>query len=463
MSRFTELMRQISRGNESDEKLEAFLLELKEKTYRLFMLYLVNELYSALIFKEESEIDSKMEKYYQEICQIAETFFLREEKVDVLRGKAEELRLRLLTLSEFFDSYGTSYEIFHHALLRKHSLREISLPKDKDETAREILELIFSNQDNFLINYTIKQVLKALPVRYTRGKFLDLLRAALDQYLGGDRQAFGNFKYRIENFLFSFSKEGGDEGFSDFVDEFKNFEAIDYGSLSKEEAKQVNDRLLKAMDIAANAFDHCSVLLSAINPLYGVLSLAEEKNFSSSKEEIDFIQLVLPYFTSIEDFTLEVEEKFDGMISKFVERIESIQEEIFGIEDLLFQLEETKKEKLLLLGRMDEVKQLSNLILIMKYPYFKEEDRKYFNQIVEKEYLEEVKQKMSETFEALFQKYKLPVRRSIMAHILGEIPVFLKNRTEVMEYVRTALTTCDNEEELMSSLSAIYDLRREDA
>jgi len=61
-----------------------------------------------------------------------------------------------------------------------------------------------------------------------------------------------------------------------------------------------------------------------------------------------------------------------------------------------------------------------------------------------------------ELTEALSGKTKM-MRRAIMAGVLGILPVFFNNRTEVMNYVRDALTGCRNKAELGGSMTAIVE------
>lgn len=456
MSNYRQISKQIAKGRFEEESLSSFLRNLKKDVAHLSLHNLLSAYYNNLLYLAENNLDEGLEDYSSQADGLIEEAFLDERASD-LPKRVEKLRRELLSFSLKFDAVTTMYQVYAHAFARKYSIHELSLPKDLDEEAKKILEFIFGSEESFLVNLNIQDVCKALPIRFTKAKFLEILMEALDSYQGSDRLAFINFLYRIkDSFFVDVIGEEDKKAFS-FFRELEVFSGVDIAGFSKEEARELYEKLTKLIDDGMDAFEDCRRLLEIVNALVGYLSFMEEAEGFDKTKELSFLRELLSWKIRLCDFSDEDEARLDELFSEFVPNFEELQEKVFRAEPLIEQLLETDG-----LSSREELIGLQNAIYIMEYPYFKEEDRENFGKTVDKEYLNKVKTELEEKFLTLFQNNKLPVRRSIMAYILKELPVFLKNRTEVMDYVRTALHTCDREEELRAALFDIYDMRSND-
>ena len=78
--------------------------------------------------------------------------------------------------------------------------------------------------------------------------------------------------------------------------------------------------------------------------------------------------------------------------------------------------------------------------------------------IVETGDLDKLKDNLKAEFDRIFNEVDRSVRRGIMAQVIGSIPVYFENRTEVMDYIRSSLASCNSREELVGTINAITEI-----
>ena len=78
--------------------------------------------------------------------------------------------------------------------------------------------------------------------------------------------------------------------------------------------------------------------------------------------------------------------------------------------------------------------------------------------VVETGDLDKLKDNLKVEFDRIFNEVDRSVRRGIMAQVIGSIPVYFENRTEVMEYIRSSLSSCNSREELVGTINAITEI-----
>lgn len=451
----------IKKRNFSDENLKSYLFALKEKTFVLGSLRFLMDYYSNLLFLKEETISEDIKVFYRQFNGMVEEFFLNKGKnILDLREKMEKFRTEVIDSVEFFYSYNCAFDVFRYVIHRRHSLSERALPKDFDEETREILEFIFESGDNLITNIRIAEVVKELPIRFTKGKVVELVMEALDQYLGGDRLAFSHFVDRVRSSVSLKLKEDR-EYFKIHKEIFQSYLEEDYSQLEGDRAVTLAGKVLKDQEKGSLGLDACSHLVNAINGLYTMIFLFDEAYLSLIPKEIALIQSLIETYKQLSEFNREKEEAIDKEFVLFEEKIEELQGILFDVGDGLFLIEEGAEDRLSDLLLEEEFVRLKEVTLIRENPFLEIEELNLNRGSVEKEELERIKEEVKKELEEGLKVVKRPLRRGLMAAILGELPVFLKNRTEVMDYIKSALSTCENEEELREGLNAIYLMRRE--
>ena len=92
------------------------------------------------------------------------------------------LREKVIARMDILTAYTDLFILYEHVMNRLETVFEeqepIEAPMDNDAVAREILQWIFSEEEPALVNEHIKEMLSCLPVRMTKGKFLELVENA---------------------------------------------------------------------------------------------------------------------------------------------------------------------------------------------------------------------------------------------------------------------------------------------
>ena len=76
-------------------------------------------------------------------------------------------------------------------------------------------------------------------------------------------------------------------------------------------------------------------------------------------------------------------------------------------------------------------------------------------------YINQVRDKLTEEFAALFDRQDRLMNRARMAKVLGQVPVFFNSRQEISDYISYALQNCKNQSELKAVVHIINDIMAE--
>ena len=119
----------------------------------------------------------------------------REKAVEVLDDIRRKITAKMQVLTAYTDIFSLYEYMINRLELRYEKLAEM----DDDTAAREILQYIFMEKDNVVVNTRIHQMLSQMPVRMSRGKFCDLVKGSFEHYLGMDKKDAKDFVFRIES------------------------------------------------------------------------------------------------------------------------------------------------------------------------------------------------------------------------------------------------------------------------
>ena len=98
--------------------------------------------------------------------------------VDAIRKKAVR---RMSVLTAYTDRLSLKEYVLNRL---EYCYKEIPEYEEDDDAAREILRIIFENNDNAVVNEKIRMMLSQLPVRMTRAKFFEYVENSFLNYVG---------------------------------------------------------------------------------------------------------------------------------------------------------------------------------------------------------------------------------------------------------------------------------------
>ena len=450
--------RQIAGDIKAGRNLEQVLPELMNRmasAYGMLSFYNMNmELSMLLESKEEGRIKpgraakEMEEKLYEVIKNTLLAPFAPEAYEESIRELAE-LREKVISRMDILTAYTDLFILYEYSMNRLETVyeeTEVSECMDNDAVAKEILQWIFSEEEPALVNEHIKEMLSCLPIRMTKGKFLELVENAFSIYKESDVQSIDMFDYMLRSASGLYTPKGMAKSYAKLDKVRKLFESKSFTELTKEEYEERKAALAGGSAYIRNETECLGAVQAIANALLTVLFTKQYFTLTAeqaSKRPWQITQELMAG-TSVDTETL-----FEGIETE----METISEEIMGLESSLLYVKETmekKLEELMLSVVYQRLLAVQRLNSGSAFASLTEEKAKEADN-----YLKTVKDAFLSDIAAALENGSRVRNRAVMAAVLRELPVFFNNHTEVMNYVRNALEGCRDEKEKKISLELL--------
>ena len=213
----------------------------------------------------------------------------REEGIKELDG----LRNSVYHAVEVLSAYADVFSRYEYVVNRCEYLFKEAEPSEKysdEEFTRTIMQYIFSDEDNAVINMKISELLSELPLRMTKNKFFELLKNGMSVYEKSDKKTIDDFMYTTRSSALLALPEGM-EDYQILWEILMKIQEVDYASVQKEELDHVMDSLSYAADYIEKLTNIYMMLQGLINKAYAmVIALPyvdlKEKNTANARNII---------------------------------------------------------------------------------------------------------------------------------------------------------------------------------
>ena len=371
------------------------------------------------------------------------------EVYDTAIQELAQLREKVISRMDILTAYTDLFILYEYVINRLEAVHEVvEEPEDMDTdaVAREILQWIFSEEEPALVNEHIKEMVSCLPVRMTKGKFLELVENAFSIYEESDNQSIDMFDYMLRSASGLYTPKGMAKSYTKLDKVKKLFESKSFAELTKEEYEERKNALADGSEYIRNATECLGGIQAVANALMTVLLTKQYFTLSAeraSQRPQEITQKLL------EDAKVDTESLFAG-----IEReMEAISEEIMGLEGSLLYVKENMEkqmEELMLSVVYRRLLTVQRLNSSSAYASLTEPEAE------EKEgYLKQVKDAFLIDIREALENGSRVRNRAVMAAVLRELPVFFNNHTEVMNYVRNSLEGCRDAKEKKISVELL--------
>ncbi len=450
--------RQLAGDIKAGRNLEQALPELMNRmasAYGMLSYYNMNmELSVLLESKAEGLIKpgrtvKELEEKLYEIMKKTLLYAFEPEAYETAIKELAELRDKVISKMDILTAYTDLFILYEYVMNRLEAafeMKEEPDALDNDAVAKEILQWIFSEEEPALVNEHIKEMLSCLPVRMTKGKFLELVENAFSIYAESDRQSVDMFDYMLRSAAGLYTPKGMAKSYSKLDKVKKLFESKSFAELTKEEYEERKTALAEGTDYIRNTTECLSDIQAVVNALFTVLLTKQYFTLSAERASARPQEMTKQLLTSE---LVDTENLFAGVETE----MEAISEEIMGLEASLLYVKENMEKQVgelllsVLYQRLLTVQRLNSSSAYAALTEAVEEEKQG--------YLKQVKDAfLSDIHETLENGSRIR-NRAVMAAVLRELPVFFNNHTEVMNYVRNALDGCRDEKEKKISVELL--------
>ena len=403
---------------------------------------------------------------------------LRDYVVDVATDEKREegiklidtLRNNVYNIVEILTAYSDIFARYEHVVNRcEYLFREPEIdPKYTDEDfTRQIMQYLFADDDNAVINTKITEIVGELPLRMTKNKFFEFLCEGMSVYQKSDTAAIDDFIYDIRTSALLSLPEGiHEEKYQDLYEIYEKISQIDFAKMDEETFHQSVERLNYAADFIEKETNLYMMLAGLINKAYamiitGVYADLENRDTRNAR---DIIEKINRSFDGEKDLTLE-----EDVTDRFV-FMEGIPEEIQNvIQSVEYTLDHV---------RMNAMEAVENMMLSPVYHGLflceklladslfinLHEDQIPVSENEKKDveaYLVEKREALMKELRGFFDKHQKAVNRSVMSMILSRLPVFFNNVSEIQDYIYNSFSNCTNKAEKAACIEIVKSIMEE--
>ncbi len=455
MDRTTRQLAGDIKAGRNTEQVLPELMNRMASAYGMMSYYNMNmELSMMLESKEEGiikpgrTVKELEEKLYEIIRKTLLSAFVPEVYEEAVKELAE-LREKVISRMDILTAYTDLFILYEYVMNRLEAVFETAEEPesmDNDAVAKEILQWIFSEEEPALVNEHIKEMLSCLPVRMTKGKFLELVENAFSIYEESDCQSVDMFDYMLRSAAGLYTPKGMAKNYAKLDKVKKLFESRSLGELTKEEYEERKAALKEGTDYIRNTAECLGAIQAVANALLTVLLTKQYFTLSAETASRCPQKITVQLLSG---GPVDTESLFAGVETE----MEAVSEEIMGLEASLVYVKENLEKQIeeLMLSvvyhRLLTVQRLNSSSAYAALTETVTEEKPGYVKQVKEAFLADIR-------EALENGSRVR-NRAVMAATLRELPVFFNNHTEVMNYVRNALEGCRDEKEKKISVELL--------
>ena len=459
MSKRTSAMSDIKKGKNLERSLSAFAKDLSAVYGSSAILNLSMNYANYFVNSKEKETDRSFAGLGDKINSLIKSTIVEgnvsKESIEEIENIREEVKARVDAATAFLSAF----ENFNYVLSRKLPNKEYDGKEfDTDDEARKILAYIFEDDDNIAINSKIQRVISELPVRYTKGKFFDIIETSVDRYTGAEKKALKAFAYMVRQAGMIYDLDNMQKLYPELADEFEYFKNFEFDKATKKQLLTESVKLNSTIARCSELTDDGILVMEVVNDLYAVLLNWDSINKEDAELEVEMITFTNESFANEDRSLEEFDVKMAEIFTKLEGKLEAIYEDLMGYEGTLFDVQNRFVNEASEFGYKDKYDDLYKCSILKQGSLFADLNDLEDTGLTETADLDKLKGTLKSEFDRIFNEVDRSVRRGIMAQVIGSIPVYFENRTEVMDYIRTSLVSCNSREELVGTINAVTEI-----
>ena len=459
MSKRTSAMSDIKKGKNLERSLSAFAKDLSAAYGSSAILNLSMNYANYFVNSKEKETDRSFAGIGDKINALIKSTIVEgnvsKESIEEIENIREEVKARVDAATAFLSAF----ENFNYVLSRKLPNKEYDGKEfDTDDEARKILAYIFEDDDNIAINSKIQRVISELPVRYTKGKFFDIIETSVDRYTGAEKKALKAFAYMVRQAGMIYDLDNMQKLYPELADEFEYFKNFEFDKATKKQILTESVKLNSTIARCSELTDDGILVMEVVNDLYAVLLNRDSLNKEDAELETEMITFTNESFANEDRSLEEFDAKMAEIFTKLEGKLEAVYEDLMSYEGTLFDVQNRFVKEASEYGYKDKYDDLYKCSILKQGSLFADLNDLEDTGLTETADLDKLKETLKSEFDRIFNEVDRSVRRGIMAQVIGSIPVYFENRTEVMDYIRSALASCNSREELVGTINAVTEI-----
>lgn len=452
-----EALENIKKGHDLPENLPVFATAMADS----YMIHDTTELafnfvmlYQAVSALSDNENEKKYLSHFNEIVKRGVLADFDGERRETCISEAAALRDEIEKRHDDLSVIMSYLDMYRYIFIRKVKREEDQA--DPDDAARKILRYIFDSNDNNVINTKIQSVISELPVRYTRTKFYEILDDAVNKYAGGEKSALDTFTFLVRRWgTLDDTKEASDM----YPEYWSVVKELSEGG-EESDPQKLLDKTIETSKAALVVGNIHELFANAINSLITVLLVRPYSMNADVDDAINVINITSDAVSSLDkDSSMD---EYEERIADALRGLEGLEERHYSehnrLQSVLSDIRESYMDEAENIMAGAEIRDLAMCLNLNSGNLFAPMASEEGSAVLTSDDLTAAKEALHEAFRERFTDTDIYEKRAVMAGVLGILPVYFNNRSEVMDYVRSSLSYINDDNEYAGSIAAINEL-----
>lgn len=364
----------------------------------------------------------------------------------------EDFRGQVKQEMETVVAYSDAFQIYEYVLNRMERRFDDGLEAvevEEGELTENLMCYLASAGDTTTQNQRIHEILRQLPVRFTRQKYFSMVHDAMTVYIGSGYAGLHEILYLLRSgSLIEYSQRRSD-GYGKLNILMDQLKALSFKDLSKDAYQKAREQVEEASEILLALSEYCTCLEQLVNDLY-ILCLAGPEAVRDAKEEqaaIAILNGLIGRYGKGSQKTLEE-------LSGYLPDLEGVQEEYYE----KYQRLSARKEE-----QADQESQAAAKIgILMSTSPFAELEPNARPGCVTREELEREVAALFTELESVFASCQKPVMRAVMATTLSYLPVYFHSPEELQNHISNSISCCTDPAEKATCMELLLQMMETD-
>ncbi len=458
-----QIEQEVRKGKQLEVYLPMLLSYISSDYYAYSSMSFAMHYYNVFEMLASDECSEGAKKYILRVNDIILSTILTEfDAIKREKGikKLHELRTAIISKMQGLTSYADCFSLYEYMLNRIEPNYQDDLEDiDVEIEVKELVSMIFAQEDRLVRNERIRSMLSQLPVRMTKNRFYDMLKESLSVYEGSEESTVEDFIYMLRSAAGIYKPKQMEEDFPRLMEAVKRLEYADYQNLSEDNYKELETVLSDATSQLEIETESYYALEEAVNALYSVLlnevyaSTDAVTAGNLLKGIVGEIALLLQkqQFITIPEALVQEFSAAEGKLEYYLEAVTKDE----AILDFIKKDHKESAQALML------ARQLECLILtqsLVSNSLFIDLEKQWNGKIADNAFLEKRWGELSDEFGKMLNEGNKLLNRARIAAALREMPVLFSNSTEVRDYIRNSLAGCRDVAERVASVSLLKQL-----
>lgn len=460
------IIKRLEKGNRVEENLALFSNHMMKEGNRLsYIRFALNyPTFHEVIGQlndQKAQLPPIIQDSIQELNRILK-FYLESdfsgETMEVFLSEIDRLRQKNIDTMHLLTAYTDRYTIYEYVLNRvEYQFKQGQLENgySDEQFKNRIIAFLTSDKDSSMRQMRTVQILEQLPMRMTKGRFLQIVEDGLSAYIGSDKETVTDLLFMIRTAAMMEEPKGLQELYPELYQMIEQMAKTDFSGLTGEDYNNLMEGMKTGFQTLNQDMDICMLLEELTNDLY-VIMLSDPYAISDIKEKENCQAIIRTVSDAFE------REDYAPIAERVLERLQSLE----GIQETAcerFQAGESILDEIdsaysnLLPGVMlDKIYYAIHLMSkLLSSSIYMELEEKKGTETVSRSDIIQTSARLAAELKSHLKKQPKAVSRAIMAKVLTLLPMFLTTYQELEEYILASLSSCTDQVEKLACVEII--------